>query len=261
MRWHKIYGILLRHYYISLRSLDRMTEIFYWPIIDLFTWGITTLYFKSYTTQSAHIVLVILSGLMFWNLAWRGQQEITTNLLEEYWNRNLINIFVAPIKFSEWVVAIMIVSLVKSGMSFIFVSIIAAWLYKVNVLMYGFYLIPFVFLLLMTSWIFGFALSGLVLRLGSKVQALTYAVLAAFTPFSAVFFSIAILPDWAQKIAFFVPASYIFEGIRQIIQTGTMDITKLYMSLFLSSIYLFLALVYVRRSFNKVLEKGLVKAQ
>jgi ABC-2 type transport system permease protein len=244
-----------------------MSDVFYWPTMDLLLWGLTSIYFKKQQSVSfptglgsgSQIVLMIISGILFWIIVWRGQYEITVNLLEELWSRNLINIFVSPLKFSEWIISVVIVGIIKAALSFSFAMIVAFILYKVKIFIYGFYLIPFALLLIMSGWWAGFLIAGLILRYGTKIQTFAWAAIVIISPFSAIYYPLSTLPLWAQKIAIIVPTSYIFEGGREILSKGSLDPTKLYISFFLNLIYLIIALIFVRKSFKKVLEKGLVK--
>lgn len=132
-------------------------------------------------------------------------------------------------------------------------------LYQTKIFFYGVYLIPLVLLLLMTGWWVGFFVAGILLRYGSKLQTLAWSVVYVISPFSAVYYPLSVLPDWAQVIAFFVPTSYIFEGAREVINTGYLDINKLFASFFLNLIYLILAIIFLKMSFKKALDRGLVK--
>ncbi len=240
------------------RSLDRLSDSFYWPTIDLLIWGITSSYLKSYGSELSQIVILIISGILFWIIVWRGQYEITVNLLEDLWSKNLPNIFVSPVKFSEWISSFIIIGIIKAILSFTFASFLAFLLYKINVFSYGFYLLPFIFLLILTGWWIGFLVAGVILRYGTKIQTLAWTAVMIISPFSAIYYPVSILPNWAQKIAMIVPTSYIFEGAREIINKGNLDLNKLYMSLILNLIYLSLAIIFLKKSFDKALEKGLV---
>src|SRR3989339_2005248 len=143
MKLNRIYALVLRFFFLFRHSYDRIGDAFYWPTIDLIIWGLTSSYFMTFAPNAPQIMLVILSGLMFWQIVWRAQYEITVNLLEDLWNKNLINIFVSPIKFSEWVVSFFIIGIVKAIVSLIFASLLAFFLYKFNLYLYGFYLIPY----------------------------------------------------------------------------------------------------------------------
>lgn len=259
MKINRIYAIILRYLYLLKHSMDRWTDYFYWPILDLFTWGLTTSFFVTLSNPNSPIIMMILSGLLFWLIVWRGQYEISVNLLEELWNKNLINLFASPLKFSEWITALVILGIFKAALSFSVGITLAVIFYKLNIFIYGFYFIPFMILLIMMGWSIGFFVAGLILRFGTKIQTFAWSFAALLSPFSAVYFPVTILPEWAQKISMFLPASYVFEGIREIINTGKVSTDKLLISLLLNVVYLVLSLIFLKLSFNKVLEKGLIK--
>lgn len=259
MKFHRTYAIVLRFMYLFRHSLDRLSDAFYWPSIDLFVWGLTSIYFRSFIPRASPIVIILISGILFWLVLWRAQYEISVNLLEDLWNKNLINIFVSPLKFSEWIISFILVGIVKAAASLPFAMLIAFLLYKIQIFFYGFYFLPFIVLLLMTGWWVGFFTAGLILRFGTNVQTLAWALAGLLTPFSAVYYPVSILPLWAQKIALMLPPSYIFEGMREIIYKGYLDPKKLMISLLLNILYLVLSLIFLKKSFDKVLEKGLVK--
>jgi len=111
----------------------------------------------------------------------------------------------------------------------------------------------------MTGWWVGFFVSGLILRFGTKVQTLAWTFAWLIGPFAAIYYPVSTLPVWAQKIALFIPASYVFEGAREIIYKGYTDPTKFYLSFIINLVYLILSIAFLHLSFKKVLEKGLVK--
>jgi ABC-2 type transport system permease protein len=235
--------------------------VFYWPTIDLLVWGLTSAYLRSFAPKTSPIILIIVSGILLWLITWRAQYEISVGLLEDLWNKNLINIFVSPLKFSEWIAAFLIVGIVKALVSVLFASGVAFLLYKVHIMIYGIYLVPFFASLMLTGWAIGFFVAGLILRYGTRIQALAWSFVAVFSPFAAIYYPVSILPGWAQTIAAFIPISYIFEGSRQLIATGQMDTNKLLISFGLNIVYLILTFWFLLRSFKAVLNKGLVKVE
>ncbi len=258
MKIHRIYSIILRFVFAFKYSLERLTDAFYWPVIELLTWGLTSRFIAEFFPNASSIVLIFLSGLLLNLIIWRGQYEITISMLWDIWNKNMINLFVSPLKFSEWITAFLILSLVKALVTFLFASVVAYLLYKFQILTFGFYLVPFIILLLMSSWWMAFIISGLILIIGRRVEAFAWTLGAIIAPFSAVFYPVSILPSWGQKIAALIPTSYIFEGVREIISKGTLDINKLYICFFLNVLYLILSVIFFRKSFNRVLQRGMV---
>lgn len=258
MKLHRIYGIILRFMLLFRRSFDRMTDVFYWPTVDLLLWGLTSQYFKEFTPDSNKVLLMIITGILFWIIAWRGQYEISVNMLEDLWNENFINIFVSPIKFNEWVVSFLIIGVLKGILSLAFASLMAFILYKVHIFDYGFYLLPFLFSLLLTGWWVGFFVGGLILRFGTRLQTFAWTMVAVLSPFAAIYYPVSILPGWAQFVAKFVPPSYIFEAARSILYTGHFDLMNLLYSFGLNILYLFLGYLFLRNGFIKLMKKGMV---
>jgi ABC-2 type transport system permease protein len=109
----------------------------------------------------------------------------------------------------------------------------------------------------MTGWAVGFFVAGVILRYGTRVQFIAWSLIAVISPFSALYYPLSVLPQWAQDVARFIPTSYIFEGAREIIYKGHLSLDKIYWSLGLNLIYLTLGFIFLRLSFDKVLQKGM----
>ncbi|OGH15829.1 MAG: hypothetical protein A3C22_01975 [Candidatus Levybacteria bacterium RIFCSPHIGHO2_02_FULL_37_10] len=257
MKFNRIYAIILRNLFSFKHSFDRLSDVFYWPIIDLILWGLTSAYFTKYAANIPQLTLILLSGVLLWIIVWRGQSEITIGILDDLWNRNLINLFASPLKFSEWIMALIALGIIKSIISFLFGVLVAYLLYAVNIAPYAFYLIPFALLLIMAGWSMGFFIAALILRFGTRIQTLAWTAPWVLSPFSAIYYPVSILPDWAQKISSLLPTSYIFEGMREVINTGNLDSMKIIISLTLNIIYLTLSVYFLKSSFNKIMRSGL----
>ncbi|MBD3363008.1 hypothetical protein GF362_04780 [Candidatus Dojkabacteria bacterium] len=256
---NRIYGIILRHTFQSMHSITRMMDTIFWPVIDLLLWGLTSKYIESSTVSIPNILLMVVSGIIFWMLVYRNQNMITVSMLEDFWNRSFMHYFVAPVKFWEYILGTLLFALSKLGLTFVLSIFIAFILYQTNLFVLGFSLIPFILNLLLTGWWVGFLVMGIILRYGSKVEILAWSFVAILSPFSAVYYPIEILPMWAQNIATLIPTSYIFEGMREVINEGILDWNKIIISFMLNTGYLILTLIYLKYCYKKVLNKGLVK--
>lgn len=251
--------MLLKNLYILKHNLDRKTELLYWPAIDLLLWGITSLYFREFAPENVNIVANIVTGLLLWYILWQGQNDVNLSLLMELWYKNFVNLFVSPIKFWEFIASFMISSVIKTIFMSFFASLFAFALYQTRILTIGIWLLPFSFILISMGWVYAFAVSGLILRFGTKVQSITWTLVFMLSPFSAVYYPLSLLPDWAQTISYFLPTSYVFEGMRDIINTGDFNHEYLAYSFILVFIYLIISSLWLRSSFNNALENGLVK--
>lgn len=249
----------MRHLYLIRRSMDRVFDLFYWPVIDLLLWGLTSFFIKEFAPNASLVVLIIVSGVVFWLIVWRGQNDIGVSLLEDLWNKNMINLFVSPLRFSEWLIALMTLGTMKVLVSFPFAILASFLLFKVKIFSFGVSVLPFAFSLLLTGWWVGCIVNGLILRFGTRIQIIAWSLVMLIAPFSAIYYPLSVLPVWAQNIALAVPTSYVFEGIREVINTGHADIFKIIMSFSLNIVYLILAMIFMKRGFKKVLNRGLVK--
>jgi len=90
------------------------------------------------------------------------------------------------------------------------------------------------------------------------LQTLAWTAIMMISPFSAVYYPISILPEWAQTVAKLVPSSYIFENGRSLIFKQTVNHEELLMSFLLNFIYLSLALIFFKQSFEKAKQQGLI---
>lgn len=259
MRAHRIYAIILRYLYLLRHSYDRLADIFYWVIMDIILWGFTSAFFRKALEGDSNITTNLIGGLILWYVVWRTQYEISVNLLEEVWNKNLINIFVSPITFFEWIFAFMISGIVKVILMLMIAVPVAYYMYEVNFFVYGKYLFVFIPLLMISGWTVGLIIVSFLLRFGTKLQTLAWSFPYLVNPFSAIFYPLSILPLFAQNIAHFIPTSYIFESARSVVNTGMLDPNMILKSLILNVVYLSLSFIFVSVSFKKVLEKGLVK--
>lgn len=258
MKLHRIYAIILRFVYDFARQGDRVIDVFYWPTVDLLLWGLTSVFVKSFAPQLPQIIIIIVSGIVFWLIVWRAQTDMTISLLDDLWNKNLINLFVAPLKFSEWMASFLILGFLKICVSFFFAGAIAYILYQANIFVFGFYIIPFALSLMLTGWWIGFLVNGIIFRFGTRVQALAWSLVMVISPFSAIYYPVSVLPGWMQKIAGLTPPSYIFEGLRNIIETGVFDQEKFLISMALNTVYMALSIVFLWASFKKMLNRGLI---
>lgn len=256
---HRIYGIILRYWYCTIRSWDRLTDVFYWPILDLVLWGVTGAYIESASDGQISIVGNLVCGIVLWYSVYRTQGDISVNVLEEVWNKNLINIFSSPVSLFEYSVAILSFSLVKSTASSVVAALLGYFIYGVNFLTLGLYIFPFVFLLTLFGWSIGIFVSGLLLRYSTKIQSVAWSLVWFFAPFTLVYFPREILPGWAYNISLGISGSYVFEEMRKVLQHQSVDWNNLAISLALNCIYLSLAIWFFRRSFQAALNRGLVK--
>jgi len=261
MNINRIFAIILRHLYNFKHHVDRWSDCFFWPAMDIVLWGLTSQYIQNTGASLNNIVLVLLSGLVFWQVIWRGQYEIATNFLEELWSKNLVNIFSTPLSSGEWIMGVIMFGLIKMFISISF-AILLVWLfYTINILSIGFLLIPFFASLLFMGWWVGLIVAGVLVSFGRQVQTAAWIGVYLLAPFSAIYYPVSSLPKWGQIVARFLPSSYVFEGMRKALTLKTVPLDELLISFALNFIYLIFAYFFFKWCFKKSKEKGLARLE
>jgi ABC-2 type transport system permease protein len=236
--WLRISALLCRYLFLYRRSSVRTLEVFFWPMMNLVLWGFVTLYLQRLVLPDA--VVFLLGGMIFWDVLYRAQIAITLSLAEEIWVKNLLNIFLAPIRMVELLIATCLIGVIRALLNVLVLGGLAYVLYAFNLLRMGPALVPFLASLLLFGWALGMGTMALMLRFGQAAETLAWGVPFVLEPFSAIFYPVDVMPLWLRPIAYLLPSTYVFEGMRTALRTGTVDIAGLAMALGLNLVYLVL---------------------
>ena len=253
--WPGVKGIIVRHLFNWRRDLDRVVDAFWWASTDLVFWGLTSTYVMRFT-PGVDFMFIFVGGIIFWNIIQNAQREINMPLLDEAWNRNLINLFTTPIGLLEFILATIFLGIIKLILVLILLTAMSYFLYSYSIFSNGFYLLPAIANLVLFGWAIGFFIDGLIFRYGYKIQSFAWAFIFAIYPFSAVLFPVNVLPGWAQIISRGLPTSYIFENMRSILFTGNYIPLDIAIAFTLNFIYLLLAIGFMRMMFRDAQENG-----
>lgn len=256
----RVRGVFLRYFYSSKRGPFLLADLFYWPLVDILLWGLTSVWIQK-QSMVANAPLIIMTALIFWQIALRGSTDIAVNLLQEFWNRNLVNLFSTPLKITEWSMGVIWLCLIKLLVTIIFGTAVVYLLYSLNIFTIGWAFIPFAITLLIFGWAVGFIAASVIVYWGQQLESIAWMIAFVFAPFSAVFYPIEILPKWAQVVGWCLPTTYTFEGMRKILAHGSFPLSNFLVSLFLDLVYLILSFVLFHYMFEKSREKGLSRLE
>jgi len=248
----------MRYLYLYKRSVARLMEVFYWPLMDLIVWGFITTYLLRYKSGLPEIVTFLIGALIMWDMLFRSQQGLSISFLEDMWSRNLVNIFVSPLRPGEYVLSLIMIGAFKLLLASTFMITVAIVFYHFNIFKIGLTLIPLVINLLVMGWAVGIVTMAIILRFGQEAEVMAWGIAFLFQPLSAVFYPVDVLPPVIQAIAKFVPASHIFEGMRHAITYKTYPSEHILWASCLNVVYLLAAIGFFYFVFNKVKEKGLL---
>jgi len=252
----RIYGLFLRHFYLITRSFPRILDLIYWPSIQITLWGFISNFFAAHSSYYSGAVGVILSCAILYDFLFRTSIGFNMLFLEEIWSRNFTNLFIAPLKISEIITALVITALIRALIGLIPAILLTSPLFGISILNLG---LPLAFLFL-SLYIFGITLglfvSAGLLRFGPSFENIAWSTMFLLAPFGCIYYPVEILPEIFQSIAFALPLVYIFEESRNILVNGIVSYENICIALLLNIFYFASALATFYFSFDKAREKG-----
>jgi len=214
---NRIGAMILRYWYLLLSSWPRLLELTYWPVLQVITWG----FLQTYIAQNANFFLraggTLIGAVILWDILFRGQLGFSISFLEEMWARNLGNLMMSPLKPIEFLLALMAMSVIRLAIGLIPMTLLALVLFHFNFYSLGLPLIAFFCNLIFTSWAVGIFVSGLVLRNGLGAESIVWTLMFALMPLACVYYPVQVLPHWLQYVAWSLPPTYVFEGMRALL--------------------------------------------
>lgn len=256
MKLHRIQAMNLKYFYITKNRVDRVFDLFYWPVVNLFIWGFMTLYIQK--LSDFNVQSMILGGVIFWIFVWRSTQDMGVFVLEEFWNRDLYHLYSSPIKPSEHMMAVIITGLVRASISFVILFVVALLLYSFNIFTFGIYLPFFVFMLTLIGWVLGLFIVAMIFRWGHRIQVLAWSIPFGIQPFSCVFYPLAALPAWAYPIAVVLPTTHVFEAMRAVLRGELVAWNLILYAVLATLVFLIIGAFVLSRAIRHARKTGLL---
>ena len=213
----RVGAMVLRYWYLLRSSWPRMLELVYWPAVQMFMWGFLQLYISSNAGFFARAGATFIGAVLLWDILFRGQLGFSISFLEEMWARNMGNLMISPLRPVEFIAALMIMSLIRLAIGMVPVSLLAIAFFGFNLYGLGLALAAFFVNLILTSWAIGILVSGLVLRNGLGAESLAWTFMFLLLPLTCVYYPVAVLPGFMHPLAWALPPTYVFEGMRALL--------------------------------------------
>ncbi|MEI8038573.1 MAG: ABC transporter permease [Verrucomicrobiota bacterium] len=216
--FNSVAALVLRYVFLYTRHPVRLVELIFWPLVDLLVWGFLTIHLQRQAAGGvAGGMTFLLGGVILWDVLFRSQQGVAISFLEDVWTRNLLNVFVAPVRTVEYVTATCLVGVLRVGVTLLVLAVVAALAYGFKLSAFGLGLLPFLANLMMFGWFLGMVSTALIMRWGQAAESLAWAVPFFIQPLAAVFYPVSVLPGWLQPIANALPCTAVFEGMRSVL--------------------------------------------
>ncbi len=216
----RVRAVLRRHAYLILKSPTRIVSMMYYPTVTMIVWAFLTLYLAPTNSFLKDAPGFFIGAVLLWDVLFRGQLGVSLTFIEEFYARNLGNLFVSPLTLPEYVAGQLTISVLRAVIGVGGACVFAWLLFQFSIFSLGLPLVAFFVNLLVFGWAIGLAMSGLILRLGLGAEELAWAAIFIIAPVSGVYYPIAVLPSWLQPVALALPSAHVFEGMRTLLLDG-----------------------------------------
>jgi ABC-2 type transport system permease protein len=209
----RIRAVLLQEVYITLRSVEVLVDLPFWSVMTVIVFGFVTKFLS--TVMNPTIAQYLYLGTLMWEIMRITQYSMSLGALWNVWSHNFSNMFIAPLSMVEYVLAQMLSAAIKALVLFALVALIAAFLFDFNLFSMGFPTLALGFLnLLWFAYSIGLFILGIILRLGTRIQALAWGLVLIFQPLTAAYYPLDVMPPALQTVARAFPPTYVFEAAR-----------------------------------------------
>jgi ABC-2 type transport system permease protein len=137
------------------------------------------------------------------------------------------------------------------------VALIAAFVFGFNLLEMGWPTLVLAFLnLLWFAYSLGLFILGIILRLGTRIQALAWGLVLIFQPLTAAFYPLSVMPPLLQTIARAFPPTYAFEAARTSLSSSDVRFDWVPVPVVENAVYFLLSMWFFQYMFRRSRETG-----
>jgi len=256
VRPRHVAAILLRQYYLMRGSPVRILPVVVWVAIDIILWGFISRYLSTVASSGFSFLAAFLGAIVFWDFFNRVMFGVSTAFLEDVWSRNFLNLFASPISVFEYLLGLVICSILTSLAGLLVMILLASIAFGWSFLAYGLAVLPFLLVLFLFGISLGILAISMVLRFGPPAEWLVWPIPALLSPFAAVFYPVSVLPTWMQYLARILPPTYVFESMRSIVSGTKSNPMDLLLAGVLALIYVLMACWFFGHVFRLVIREG-----
>jgi ABC-2 type transport system permease protein len=246
----RVRAVLLQELYITARSVEVLVDLPLWSVMTAVVFGFVTRFLGQ--VMNPIVAQYLYMGTLMWEIIRVAQYSMSLGALWNVWSHNFNNMFITPLSMVEYVIAQMLSAAVKALVLFGLMVLIAATLFDFNLLRIGLPSLLLLFLnLLFFAYSVGLLILGIILRLGTRIQALAWGLVLIFQPLTAAYYPLAVMPPALQAIARALPPTYVFESARAGLASPTIDWSSTFIATLENAVYFgvstwFFALMYRR---------------
>jgi ABC-2 type transport system permease protein len=213
----RIGAVIRRQVYVTLRAPQRWFDVLVWPMVDTVIWGSIGKFVQQQGGAARSSVPYMLSGILLMHVLYQSNVSFATGFMDETWDNNLLNVMVTPLRETEYVVGMIVVSATRMLLGLSVVAFAAGLLYAFSVTSAGIGLVPVIAVLMISGWCVALVVVGLILRFGNGAEILTWGILFMVVALSGVFYPPDALPAALEPLSVALPSTHAFTTARALL--------------------------------------------
>ena len=258
LSFRRIGAMGMRYVFLLRSSWTRIVELAYWPLMQMIMWGFMTEFLRKSDSQVLQAAGVLIAAVLLWDVMFRSNIGVAVSFLEEMWSRNLAQLFASPLRPYEWALSLLFISLVRTVIGVIPAALLAIPLYHYSIFEMGLPLLAFFTSLMLFGGAVGLMVSGIVLRYGMGAESLAWVGIFLVAPITGIYYPVSVLPDWLQPVAWALPSTHVFEGMRAALAEGVFRTDLFFNAVGLNALFLAAGLAIFLGTFRIARRHGLL---
>jgi ABC-type multidrug transport system ATPase subunit len=250
---NRAFAFTMRSAIFAVRNLFVMTDVFFWPMISLFSIGLMTKFIK----LGPETVGFVMTGTLAAGVLQIAQLDVGYTVLYELWSKSLKHTMLTPVGVSEGVAGTWLIGMARGFVAFGLLTAAASW-------GFGFHLpafwitASFLFGLFCCALILGILVNILILSFGQKVEITAWMFGQLFMIICGIYYPVDILPQFFQTIALAVPITHFLEFFRQSYGFTPHTAYPLLTGFALTFLYIALSLFFLQHAYTRARKKGII---
>lgn len=251
----RILSVLYQEYFVTLRSMEVVMDIIFFPTMSIILFGFLSTYLSG--TGDPLVGKSVLMGMLLWEVVFITQYSVSVGSLWNIWSRNLSNMFISPLDIKEYIFAHVVSGSLKAFLVFMITSVLSIIVFNFNIFEIGIFNI-FIFYINLVIFAFsiGISILGIIFAYGTRIQAFAWGLLPMFQPLTAALYPVNVLPVPLNSISYIFPPTYIFEAARGALKFGHVDWNLIGAAFCINIVYLVCGIIFFRHMFRLSRESG-----
>ena len=249
----RIAAFAYRNYLFAVKNFFTFAELLFWPLIQILSIGLM----GQFLALEPDLQAFLLTGAIVAGVLQVAQLDVAYGFLYDVWSKSVKQTLLAPVALPDILIGSWLFGLVRGGLAFILLSLIAAWGFGFHLPAAGTVAVAMAGVFI-NALLVGMTVLFFIFLYGQRIDIIAWILSVLLMLVCGIYYPVGILPEAMQPVAAALPLTYFLEYFR--IGYGfTPTFTHLLAKGFgLSAAYLVLAYVLIRFAHNRARRTGMI---